>query len=54
MDIHIYPNKGLVKSDSRDTLNRGSLQTIVICIIPILGPHEYTIVYSEKTTVGTL
>ena len=39
----IYPSKGLVKSDSRDTLNRGTVCRLVICIIPTLGPHEYTI-----------
>ena len=55
MDIrYIYPSKGLVKSDSRDTLNKGAVCRLVICIIPMLGPHEYTIVYSEKLTVGTL
>ena len=50
----IYPSKGLVKSDSRDTLNRGTVCKLVISIIPMLSPHEYTILYSEKSTVGTL
>ena len=47
-------SQGSVKSDSEDTLNRDTICRLEINIISMLGPHEYTIVYSEKSTVGTL
>ena len=53
MDIrYSYPSQWLVKSDSRDTLNRDTVCRLEIHIISS-GPHEYTIVHFEKLTVGT-
>ena len=51
--VNLYPSQGLVKSDSRDTLNRDTVCRLVIYIISMSGSHEYIIVHSEKLTVGT-
>ena len=53
-DISYSSSQGVVKSDSKDTLNRDTICRLEINIISMLGLHEYTIVHFEKSTVGTL